>query len=72
MLTEPETVNETGCETGHVMEHFFWLYLFIYIRKYKLAKSMLRRCAYKYVNTCVQVFDVDQTTELQTWNHFHC
>lgn len=51
---------------------FFWFYHFIYGRKYKLAKSLLRRCAYKYVNTCGQVFDVDHTTELQPRNHFHC
>lgn len=68
----PETVYEAECEIKHVMEHFFWFYLFIYVRKYKLAKSLLRCCANKYVNTCVQVFDVDQTTELGTQNHFHC
>lgn len=52
----------------NVIENFF---LFIYGRKYKLAKSPLRRCADKYVNTCVQVFDVEQTREFKSRNHFH-
>lgn len=68
----PETVYEAGCEIEHVMEHFFSFYRFTYERKYKIAKSLLRCCAYKYVNTCVQVFDVDHTTELKTRNRFHC
>lgn len=31
---------------------------------------LLRCCADKYVNTCVQVFEADQTTEIKTGTTF--